>query len=117
MISHPTRSCWLFSVALLGMGLGAGAPSRLTIEPSTVILNGPRDAAQLLATGFDESGAPRDLTHQADWTVADPKVATIAPGGYLLPFGDGQTEVIATVGTNEARARVEVRNSSRPRPM
>ena len=78
-------------------------PERLSIEPPGTVLDGRRATAQLIATGYYQGGAERDLTHEVSWTSADPSIVTVHPGGQIEPRGDGETLVRARFGARNRR--------------
>ncbi|MEO6810663.1 MAG: hypothetical protein ABI353_16225, partial [Isosphaeraceae bacterium] len=89
----------------------ANDPVRLSVEPATTLLDGQRATAQLIVTGIADDGSVRDLTHEAEWTIANPGVVAVEPGGHVLPLSNGTGEVKARWGTLEARAKVQVQNA------
>jgi hypothetical protein len=109
----------LASLAIILTLLGAAEPTpvRLTIEPAETVLNGRRASAQLIATGHYTDGSTRDLTHRADWSSADEARVAVEPGGFVRPRGDGRGEVVARIGSIEARAAVEIKEASRALPI
>ncbi len=76
---------------------------RLSIEPTSTVLDGGRASAQLIATGQYGDGSVRDLTHAGAWTSTDPAIVVVHPGGRIEPRGDGQAEVAS--GAVRARRR------------
>ncbi len=91
---------------------GESALVRLAIEPETTVLRGSRSASQVVVTGHYADGSTRDLTHVAKWASEHPDVLGVEPGGDLRPRGDGHDEVVAQVGSLEARLLVEVRDTA-----
>ena len=55
---------------------GALAAANLSILPNTAELNGPEARHQLLAEASVE-GHQEDWTRAAEWSSADPKIATV----------------------------------------
>jgi hypothetical protein len=99
--------------------LGADVPAlvRLEIEPEATTLTTQRASAQLIATGHFADGTARDLTQTAAWAAEGPAVVALDGAGHVVPRGDGRGEVVARVGSIEARATVVVAESSRARPV
>ena len=96
------------------------SPARVEAFPPQVTLNRSRDSAQFVLTGWDSLGLARDWTQRARWTTTDPAIAKIH-SGRLIPVGNGQTELVAELGTHriaipvlvngfEVAARVEFEN-------
>jgi hypothetical protein len=92
---------------LLGLLL-ANASFALEVVPSAVELNGRDARQQFLAL------AAGDATRQAKWTSANPKVATVDASGLVLPAGDGETTVSASINGKTAVAKVRVTNTAAP---
>jgi hypothetical protein len=89
------------------------AAQSLTIQPSNVQLNGPEARQQLIA----ESTTGRyqdDQTHKAQWTSANPQIATVDAQGVVLPAGDGETTITAAVNGATASVHVAIKNSHAP---
>jgi hypothetical protein len=89
---------------------------RLQIEPAETTLDGRGAFAQLIVTGHAAGDTLRDLTREAVWTSGDPAIVAIDSQGRIEPRGDGRAEVIARLGSAEARAMVHVRNAATLRP-
>ncbi|QDV33738.1 DUF1549 and DUF1553 domain-containing protein [Tautonia plasticadhaerens] len=88
--------------------LGGETPALLTVEPAEVRLDGSRDEAQLIVTGYFDDGSVRDLTAVAEFTSPGAPVVEVYPGGLIRPASAGQARVVARVGTAEAAAAVTV---------
>jgi hypothetical protein len=97
----------------------AGEPvlDRITIEPTSTVLDGGRASAQLLATGQYGDGSVRDLTHAGTWTSSNDAIVVVHPGGRVEPRGDGQAEVAVRTGSSEATAIIKVRNAGKTHPI
>ena len=106
-----------FPMARLAAEEAIGRPASLRLEPEGAALDGRRATAQVLATATDPDGSRRDLTRLVSWTSLDPSVATIDASGLLRPVGDGTTTIVASGGSVEARAAVEVRGMAEPDPV
>lgn len=89
-------------------------PRRIEVYPDQIELVGGKSKRPLVVTGFDAAGTPRDWTHQARMTVADPGVAEVRDG-VIYPQGDGETEIEVRVGEVAASVpvRVEAHRSER----
>ncbi len=82
----------------------------LAIHPEKIALTGSDAAAQLVVTATLNDGRLVDLTHDAKYTVADGKAATILSTGRVLPRANGTTEIVATVGDKTARVPLETKS-------
>ena len=65
-------------------------------------------------SGFDHGGRVRDLTHFAQWTIADTTVATLAGKAVALPKAAGTTGVSATYGGLNAVGTLVVKATAIP---
>src|SRR5262249_10886577 len=72
-----------------------GEIKELTANPISINLIGADDAAQLIVTAALSSGRQQDLSGDAEYVVADPKVVKITPTGRLFPLANGTTEITA----------------------
>ncbi len=110
------------SVVLVAAVLAAGWPTllqaqqalvgtvvRVEVVPQEVLLRGPRDRAHLILTGYDQKGNPIDLTHQAQFTPADPIVR--CQGHVVLPEQDGQTVIEIRAAGHRLQVPVRVQGS------
>jgi hypothetical protein len=79
----------------------------LEVRPAKVDLKGADDSYQLVLTAALAGGALRDLTHDASYEVADPKVARVSPAGRVVPVANGTTTLTARYG--DKSVTVEVR--------
>lgn len=115
----PSWGCVLGLVLGSFTGARANPPElvSLVIEPAETTLADGRGSAQLIATGRFADGTVRDLTHQAVWSSADEPRVTVEPGGRVVPRGDGRGEVIARLGSLEARSTVTVERTATTRPV
>ncbi len=116
MPRRPSRPAW--PVVLLALlPAHAARADRLSLSPAEVVLRGRWDRHQLVLTGRDDQGREHDLTRRATWSVLDPAVASVAPGGAVAPLRDGHTTVVARLGRREARAAVRVEGVGGDRPV
>lgn len=116
---HPASWCLVVACCLTPEFVRA-SPSdleRLTIEPTETVLDGRRDSAQLIATGYFAGGTVRDLTRTAEWSSSDPTIVAVGPGGRLEPRGDGMAEVSVRLGSGEAKTIIRVTNAAVAHPI
>ncbi|MCC2672232.1 MAG: Bacterial Ig-like domain (group 2) [Armatimonadetes bacterium] len=86
----------------------------LTLEPASIVLDGPRSLQYLVVTGTAKDGSTHDLTGQVRFSLADAKPAKVA-GGVLRPVADGKTRLTATLGKlSTAPVEVTVQNATAP---
>jgi Protein of unknown function (DUF1553)/Protein of unknown function (DUF1549)/Bacterial Ig-like domain (group 2) len=85
------------------------------VEPGRRILQNFGSHQQLLVLAKYEDGSEHDLTPRTHWTVSDPRVVEIAPGGLLKSVGDGIVTVTAEAEGHHAQGQFEVRGTGAPR--
>src|SRR5208283_3395580 len=108
---------WLaVSSAALGQaplpGVGTELKS-LSISPEKAFLRGAEQAQQLLITGHYANGGVRDLTAQARFASADPKVIRVEQRGLLVALSNGTGEITAEVQGQITRLKVTVDRADR----
>jgi hypothetical protein len=111
---HATPRRWpiLAAAVLLGASgaLRAGsAPAEvrvLTAQPARVSLRGFDDSRQLVLTATLAGGLEQDLTDDAQYEVADRKVARVTSKGRVVPLADGDTEITARYADKAVRIPV-----------
>ncbi len=67
-----------------------GKPAQLAVYPPDVHLEGGRDRQRLIVVATAEDGTTRDVTAEAQVSLADAKLARL-DGRTLYPLADGQT--------------------------
>jgi hypothetical protein len=86
----------------------------LTLEPASIILDGPRSLQYLVVTGTTKDGSTYDVTDQVKLSLSDAKPAKLS-AGVLRPVADGTTRLIATLGKLAAKpVEVTVQNAAAP---
>jgi len=93
-----------------------GQPAGLAIEPGRIELINKRTQQQLLVTGKYSGDEVRDLTAAATFASSNPAVAKVE-GSVVLPVGNGETVVTATVAGQTASVPVLVKNIEAPAPV
>ncbi len=68
-------------------------PGQLQVHPDKLQLTGRLERAQIVVTRTATDGIAADLTRQATYTVADPKVAQVDSQGLVRPLANGQTTI------------------------
>lgn len=77
------------------------------VDPDLVVLASADTATVLSASVLNQYGGVMAGVPVV-WSSADEGVATVSAAGRVVPVGIGNTEIVATAGTLEGRARVEV---------
>ena len=93
-----------------------GQPVGLALEPGRVELINQRTQQQLLVTGKYSGDEVRDLTAAATFASSNPAVAKVE-GSVVLPVGNGEAVVTATVAGQTASVPVLVKNIEAPAPV
>lgn len=90
-----------------------GQLQRIEVFPSTVKFTGQRQTMQLVVTGHYADGRLQDLTRAC--TVASPNPAIVeAAGSVLRPRGDGEADVVVSVGGQSATVKTTVAGHANP---
>lgn len=113
---------WLTTHVCLALVLTTGdQPSTpltvdsISIEPQTIVLDHARSRVRLVVTGHQQTSLV-DITPNVELTPVDPNIARVE-GLDILPVHDGQTELVAKLGSFEARVPIHVSNHDQPRPI
>ena len=93
-----------------------GQPTGLVIEPGRFELATKRAQQQLLVTGKYASDEVRDLTAAATFASSNTAVVKVE-GSVVLPVGNGEAVVTATVAGQTASVPVLVKNIEAPAPV
>ena len=80
----------------------------IQIEPASINISGRNRQSQLLVTGINPDGTPVDLTHSAEYSVADQQVVSLE-GSLVLGLSEGETQIQITVGDHQQSIPVQVR--------
>ncbi|MBL8796258.1 MAG: DUF1553 domain-containing protein [Planctomycetia bacterium] len=125
-----SSSVWLILVAVAWLamtppavsleplpGIGTGELKSLSTSPEKAVLRGADQVQQVLVTGHYANGGVRDLTAQAQFASADPRVVRVEQRGLLAAVGNGTTEVTAEVQGQRTRLRVTVAGTDREQPI
>ena len=91
----------------------------LQVEPTHVSLRGSDTRVQIVVTGRDARGTPRDLTHDlaTRYESLDPTIAAIDGDGQIRPLLDGHARVRVHSGTLSAALDVTVEDIADRRPV
>jgi len=82
--------------------------TKIEILPSAIVIAGSRSSQRLVVEGTFADGHHEELTSRAKVAVSDAKVAQLDKDGFVLPHGDGQTTVGATLQGHRANATLKV---------
>lgn len=98
-------------LTLMPLRADAAEESALTVSPSKIVLEDSLARRQLLV-----SASGGDVTHACTYIVANPAVARIDEGGYVVPLASGETEVTVRHGEwhTQAPLKVVAYDSGRP---
>ncbi len=78
----------------------------LAVYPAQIALRGGDDAQQLILTATLADGRLQDLTTDARYEVAEPKVVRVTSAGRVIPLANGRTVVTAGFGDKEVKVPV-----------
>jgi hypothetical protein len=79
----------------------------LAAYPDRVALKGGDDAKQLILTATLAGNRLADLSGDAAYEVADPRVARVTSTGRVLPLGNGSTTITARYGDKVVKVPVQ----------
>lgn len=96
--------------------IDVGQPTAITLEPGSFTLLGPRSHQQLLVTGQYPNNEVRDLTAAASFTASNAAAAKVE-GSVVLPLANGDTQIIATIGSLTAAVNCSVKSMELPSPV
>jgi len=88
----------------------------LTISPENVLLHG-KDARQRLIVTEMVNGRAVDRTRTARFQNETPTVAQVSADGLVTPLADGTATVVATIGAQQVKIAIQVRNGTQSLPV
>jgi hypothetical protein len=88
----------------------------LTVYPAKIDLDGPRAEQRVVVLGEYADGRRRDLTRDARFTSAAPKVVTVE-ASVVRPAGDGEATVKVEAAGQSATVAVKVRHANAEVPV
>jgi hypothetical protein len=98
-------------------GVGAGELKSLSTFPEKAALRGAGQVQQLVVTGHYANGGVRDLTAQASFASADPKVVRVEGAGLLVSVGNGLAAVTAEVQGKSVKLGITVAEAEHEQPI
>ena len=114
--NRPTLA-WIALTWLVPVATRAdNTPSRVTLHPASIRLEGGEARRQVAVTVEDADGSIRDATATAAYRLDPPGIAEVSKSGLLAAKGDGPATLIVEVAGVSATARVEVVHAGRVRP-
>jgi hypothetical protein len=93
-----------------------GQPASLAVEPSALVLSGPRSMQQLLVTGRYADGTQRDLTALASYSI-DAPILTLDQTGFVVAGQNGSATLTISAGGQSVKVPVTVKDMEKPRPV
>ncbi len=103
--------CWLL---VCSTGLSADYAS-VSVDPALLTLEGPTASYSLLVEGLTGDGRAVDLTHEARYRSADPRIAEVSPTGVVRSKKDGQTKIQIEAGGRTLTVEVRSQGTSKQR--
>jgi hypothetical protein len=89
----------------------------LSVHPAQITLKGSDSAQQLIVSAELAGDRLADLTGDAEYEVADRKVARVLPGGRVLPLASGATEIAVRYGNHTAKVAVRAESIEEDLPI
>jgi len=88
----------------------------IRLVPESRTLAGKTASQQFIVMAKTAKGKERDVTDQAKFTFADPKLGAFKEHGRVIAAMNGATKVRATVGSHETEASLQIKGSTDERP-
>src|SRR3954469_14603140 len=105
----------ILALPLLAAQASLAAPT-LKVFPDAVALDTSRDRQSVVVQLTQDDGITRDVTAEAQLSLADPKLATL-DHNVLRPAGDGATTLNVKFGDQTATVPVTVKDATKDRPI
>ena len=105
-----------FALALIGIASRASADASFKVLPPEIKLETARDAQSFVVQLTQPDGVTRDVTGDAQVSLADPKLAKL-DGNKLTPLADGQTSLVVTHNGQSVNVPVTVSSATTERPI
>jgi len=86
--------------------------AKIQILPSSISITGPHYGQRLLVEGTFADGHQEELTSRANIAVSDSRIAKRDQDDIVLPLGDGQATMTATIQGHRASAPLVVKDYS-----
>ncbi|MBY0587344.1 DUF1549 and DUF1553 domain-containing protein [bacterium] len=110
---------WMLIGFLLASSVAAEetAATGLSLDVGAIKLMGPRSYQQSLATATLGDGSLRDVTTEVEWSSTKPEIAQVSPTGLVVAKSNGEGELVARLGSLEARTTIHVDKFEQPSPI
>jgi hypothetical protein len=123
---RPASIAWPLVLLGLSSGLGvftmpcpaeASSPpaTSISIQPSSIVLNNPRDRQQVVVTLEMADGSMRDVTAEANYQIEPPLLGRVSGSGVVVPGAGGSGRLVVRSGPLLGEATVTVAPSAPPR--
>lgn len=90
--------------------------AQLRVRPIVVTLDSPEATQQLLVSA-SRDGHAIDFTRRAEYSLADPRIATVDEAGLVRPLAEGRTEIRVRAGRQQQLVTLEVTGLKDPKPV
>lgn len=90
--------------------------TRIELLPAAISIMGPRYSQRLVVEGTFADGHQEELTSRAKIAVSDPRIAQVGADDFVLPHGDGNATLTATVQGMRATAALTVHHFAEAPP-
>ena len=85
------------------------AIGKLQVQPESMRLVHRRHPHSILVTALNRFGQSLDMSSQATYLSKNPKIAKATALGWIVPVGNGQTEIEISVGGQKRTVKVDVK--------
>ena len=106
----------LAALPLLGAASNQNDIVSIRLTPEVRTLSGKNASQQYIVMAKTASGADRDVTEQAAFSLANPETAALQGTGRVVAAQDGETKVQASLGSHSAEATLRIEGSADERP-
>jgi hypothetical protein len=93
----------------------SSSAASISIHPSSILLNNPKDRQQVVVTLRSADGSIRDVTTEASYQIKPPQVARVSESGVVLPGAGGSGRLVVRLGSASTESTVSVAPSAPPR--
>ncbi|MCA9055359.1 MAG: DUF1549 domain-containing protein, partial [Planctomycetaceae bacterium] len=104
----------ILAAALLLLAVAtADAEDGAAVLPELVTLHGAQSTQRLVVQQLTD-GHYRQQATGIEWSSRNPEVARVSPDGIVSSIADGETEIVARLGSGEFTAKVSVHGMQEP---
>jgi hypothetical protein len=90
--------------------------SALSVFPTEITLTGSRATQAIVCKFTQPDGVTRDVTSQASFTLADPKLARIE-GNVIKPLADGHTDLLVKTPQGQEKIALTIKDATVDKPV